>query len=80
MDIQKVKHIRTISTNSTSNFAEDVNELLKSGDYVLLQIGSEVTTDNTGRVLSPTIAVLGSEKPAPEPPRIEFHPTMPERS
>jgi hypothetical protein len=63
MDIQKVKHIRTVSTNRTNSFDRDVNELLRSGDYVLLHFGFEIEHDDKGRVITPTIAVLGSIKP-----------------
>ena len=72
MDIQKVKHIRKVSTNEGNDFQERVNELLRSGDYVLLSIGFEVEHDEKGNVITPTIAVLGSEKPEPPKPEIVF--------
>jgi hypothetical protein len=75
MDIHNVKHIRCVSTNTSNHFQDDVNELLRSGDYVLLSIGSEVETDDKGRVITPTIAVLGSEKPEPPEPQVVYHPT-----
>jgi hypothetical protein len=70
MDIRDVKHIRTVSTNSVHDFQARVNELLQDG-YVLLQIGSEIEHDK-GRVVTPTIAVLGSDKPAPLPPQVFY--------
>jgi hypothetical protein len=78
MDIQKVKHIVTISTNRTADFQEHVNKLLQSGDYVLLQMGFEVEHDNKGNVITPTIAVLGSENPEPPKPQVVINP-MPKR-
>jgi hydrogenase maturation factor len=70
MDIQKVKHIRTVSTNSGADFQDRVNELLRTGDYVLLHFGFEIEHDNSGKVVTPTIAVLGSEKPEPPKPQV----------
>ena len=76
MDIQKVTHIRTVSTNESDNFQERVNELLRSGDYVLLHFGFEVAHDDQGRVVTPTLAVLGSEKPEPPKPQVVFSPMV----
>lgn len=69
MDIQNTKHIRTVSTSSTNDFQKDVNALLKEG-YVLLHVGFEIAHDQEGRLVTPTIAVLGSEKPAPPPVQV----------
>ena len=72
MDIRDVKHIRTVSTNSVHDFQARVNELLQDG-YVLLQIGSEIEHDK-GRLVTPTMAVLGSDKPAPLRPQVFYRP------
>lgn len=72
MDIQDVRHIRKISTSQADDFEERVNNLLKSGDYVLLQIGFEIAHDDRGKLITPTIAVLGSERPKPLKPQIVY--------
>jgi hypothetical protein len=74
MDIQNVKHIRRVSTSEGGDFQDRVNELLRSGDYVLLSVGYEVKHDEKGRVITPTIAVLGSEKPEPAKPQVVYQP------
>lgn len=70
-NIQSTKHIQVVSTNDGSEFQDDVNELLRRG-YVLLQVGFEIEHDDKGRVITPRIAVLGSDQPEPPKPEVRI--------
>jgi hypothetical protein len=86
MDLTSIKHTVKISTNSSTTYCATcqktvshfddmsglINHLIADHGYVLLHVGGEWGHDQDGKSIQHTVAILGSQEPAPPEPQVEF--------